>query len=180
MSNTTPELDEPIHVVPYDPTWAALGRALAERLAAGLRGLPGAVGGAVEVEHIGSTSVPGLAAKPVLDVQVGCAAGDVEAVAGHVRGLGFEDLGESGVPGRRYLRRRSEQSANVHVVALGGRLWADNLLFRDHLRAHPEAAARYARAKREAAGATGRLLAYSEHKAATVAELLAEARAAGA
>ncbi|MEU6967423.1 GrpB family protein [Kitasatospora aureofaciens] len=78
------------------------------------------------------------------------------------------------------MRRRDERPANVHVVELGGPLWTDNLLFRDHLRAHPEEAARYARAKREAAGATGRLLAYSAHKAATVAELLARAREARA
>ncbi|MFG3225244.1 GrpB family protein [Kitasatospora sp. NPDC048194] len=136
MSKMTPDLDEPVHIVPYDPAWAVLGRALVEQLTTGLRG----VDRYAEVEHIGSTSVPG----------------------------------------REYLRRRSGQPANVHVVGLRGRLWADNLLFRHHLRAHPEAAAQYARAKRDAAGATGRLLAYSEHKAATVAELMAAARASRA
>ncbi|ARF79604.1 GrpB family protein [Kitasatospora aureofaciens] len=176
MPDSAPDLDEPIHLAPYDPAWAALGPALADRLADGLWGLGVAAG----AEHIGSTSVPGLAAKPVLDVQIGCAPGETDAVVGHVRGLGFEYLGEAGVPGRHYLRRRDDQPANVHVVELGGPLWADNLLFRDHLRAHPEEAARYARAKREAAGATGRLLAYSAHKAAAVAELLARAREARA
>ncbi|MFI9319622.1 GrpB family protein [Kitasatospora aureofaciens] len=127
-----------------------------------------------------TTSVPGLAAKPVLDVQIGCAPGETDAVVGHVRSLGFEYLGEAGVPGRHYPRRRDEQPADVHAVELGGPLWTDNLLFRDHLRAHPEEAARYARAKREAAGATGRPLAYSVHKTATVAELLARAREARA
>ncbi|MFE5584463.1 GrpB family protein [Kitasatospora sp. NPDC056531] len=173
--STAPDLDEPIHLVPYDPVWAVRGRALVERLTAGL----GEQGPYVEVGHIGSTSVPGLDAKPVLDVQIGCAAGDVDAVVGYVRGLGFEHLGEAGVPGREYLRRRSERPANVHVVVLRGQLWTDNLLLRDYLRAHPEAAARYARAKRDAARATGRLLAYSDHKAATVAELMAAARAFG-
>ncbi|MFG2841566.1 GrpB family protein [Kitasatospora sp. NPDC048296] len=174
--STAPDLDEPVHLVPYDPVWEVRGRALVEQLTAGF-GEPGPY---IEVEHIGSTSVPGLDAKPVLDVQIGCAAGDVDAVVGYVRGLGFEHLGEAGVPGREYLRRRSEQPANVHVVVLRGRLWTDNLLFRDHLRAHPEAAVRYARAKRAAARAAGRLLAYSDHKAATVAELMAEARASRA
>ncbi|MFJ8628354.1 GrpB family protein [Kitasatospora sp. NPDC093550] len=175
MPNSAPGLDEPIHLLPYDPAWADQGRALVTRLAAGLRERALTAG----VEHIGSTSVPGLSAKPVLDVQIGCAAADTDAVAGYVRALGFEDLGEAGVPGRRYLRRRRpEASANVHVVELDGPLWTDNLLFRDHLRAHPAASARYARAKRDAAGATGRLLAYSAHKAATVAALMAEARSA--
>ncbi|MFH8380235.1 GrpB family protein [Kitasatospora sp. NPDC018058] len=171
--STAPDLDEPVHLAPYDPAWAVRGRALVERLTAGL----GDLGVHAEVEHIGSTSVPGLDAKPLLDVQIGCAAGDVDAVVGYVRGLGFEHLGEAGVPGREYLRRRSERPANVHVVGLRGQLWTDNLLFRDHLRGHPEAAARYARAKRDAALAAGQLLAYSEHKAATVAELMAQARA---
>ncbi|MGA5816867.1 GrpB family protein [Kitasatospora sp. NPDC094028] len=170
-----PDLDEPVHLAPYDPAWADAGRALADRLAAVLPALPVLSAPAV-VEHIGSTSVPGLDAKPVLDVQIGCAPGDTGAVVAAVRGLGFEHLGESGVPGRQYLRWRGERPANVHVVALGGPLWTDNLLFRDYLRARPGAAARYARAKREAARAAGRLLAYSDHKAATVAELMAQAR----
>ncbi|KJS60746.1 hypothetical protein VM95_19390 [Streptomyces rubellomurinus] len=167
-----PDLDEPVHLAPYDPAWADAGRALVDRLAAALP-VP------AEVEHIGSTSVPELDAKPVLDVQIGCAPGDTDAVVAAVRGLGFEHLGESGVPGRQYLRWRGERPANVHVVALGGPLWADNLMFRDYLRARPQAAARYARAKWEAVRAAGRLLAYSDRKAATVAELMAEAREFG-
>ncbi|MFI6154116.1 GrpB family protein [Kitasatospora sp. NPDC051170] len=165
-------LDEPIHLTPYDPAWADQGRALAALFRADLP-VP------AEVEHIGSTAVPGLDAKPVLDVQIGCAGVDTAAVVEVVCRHGFEHLGESGVPGRQYLRRRSGVSANVHVVELGGALWTDNLLLRAYLRARPEAVARYARAKREAARADARLLAYSAHKASTVAELVAEARAFG-
>ncbi|MFD8087828.1 GrpB family protein [Kitasatospora sp. NPDC059722] len=164
-------VDEPVHVVAYDPAWVELGSALVARVRGALRGLT-----ACEVEHIGSTAVPGLDAKPVIDVQVGCVAGEFSVAVARVRELGFEHLGEAGVPGREYLRRRAGQAANVHVMALDGPLWAANLAFRDHLRAHPETAARYARVKREAALAAGSLLAYSELKAATVADIMRAAR----
>jgi GrpB-like predicted nucleotidyltransferase (UPF0157 family) len=170
------DVDEPIHVVPYEPAWVVLAAELVEQIRAGLCGLP------VDVEHVGSTAVPGLDAKPVLDVQVGCEHRDVAAVVERVRRLGFEHLSHAGVPGREYLRRRcgGAAEANVHVVERGGRLWADNILFRDHLRAYPEAAAHYGSAKRDAALATGRLLEYSALKASVVSEIMSAARNAAA
>ncbi len=164
------DLDEPIHVVAHDPAWADLGRDLVRQVLAVLGGM------SVEVEHIGSTAVPGLDAKPVVDVQVGCVRADVAVVVECVQRLGFEHVGQAGVPGREYLRRRSGGSANVHVVERDGQLWGDNVLFRDHLRAHPDAARRYARAKHRAAGQAGHLLAYSALKARTVTEIMKDAR----
>ena len=162
--------DEPVHVVPYDPAWQELGRELVRQISDELRELQ------VHVTHIGSTSVPGLCAKPVVDIQVGCPPGDVEEVVARMRGIGFEHLGRTGGPGREYLRRRTGRSANIAVVELHGRLWADNIRFRDHLRTHPEAADRYARAKLLAAAETGALRGYSAHKASTVEEIMREAR----
>ncbi|MFJ6382560.1 GrpB family protein [Kitasatospora sp. NPDC092039] len=164
------DLDEPIHVVAYNPVWADLGRDLVCQVSALLQGVP------ADVEHIGSTAVPGLDAKPVIDVQVGCRRADVAVVVERLRGLGFEHLGQAGVPGREYMRRRSGWPANVHVVESGGQLWEDNVLFRDHLTGHPDAAERYARAKHRAAGQASHLLAYSELKARTVAEIMDDAR----
>ncbi|MFD0008557.1 GrpB family protein [Streptomyces sp. NPDC127178] len=143
-------------------------------ISAALRGLP------VEVAHIGSTAVPGLEVKPVIDVQVGCPTGRTEGAVARIQRLGFEWLGEAGVPGRQYLRRRSGLPANVHVVGRQGRLWADNLLFRDYLITHPDAVARYAAAKREAARRAPTLLAYSDLKAQVVAEIMRAARGAAA
>nr|WP_307856421.1 GrpB family protein [Catenulispora pinistramenti] len=77
--------------------------------------------------------------------------------------------------GREYLRRRSAVPANATVVERRGRIWTANIRFRDHLRTKPDAAARYALAKQQAAEATGMLTAYSELKAAIVAELMDEA-----
>ena len=166
------EVDEPIQVVPYDPTWQNLGRELVGQVADLLRAIP------VDVAHIGSTSVPGLAAKPVIDVQVGCTPSDTDRVVVRLRRLGFEDFGQTGGPGREYLRRRTGLLANIAVVERRGRLWADNIMFRDYLRSHPDAAARYARAKLQAAEEAGMLTAYSALKAATVAEIMREARSA--
>lgn len=162
-------MDEPIEVVAHNPAWPELGRGLVaqvERVLSGLR---------VDVAHIGSTSVPGLAAKPVIDVQVGCAVGDTGRVVNRLRELGFEHLGQTGGPGREYLRRRGAVPANVAVVERQGRIWTANILFRDHLRENPDAAARYALAKQKAAEATGMLTAYSQLKATIVAELMDEA-----
>jgi GrpB-like predicted nucleotidyltransferase (UPF0157 family) len=166
------EVDEPIRVVAYDPAWRDLGRELVRQVSAHLCALQ------VDVAHIGSTAVPGLAAKPVIDVQVGCVPGDTEEVVAQLRQLGFEHLGQTGGPGREYLRRRIGRPANIAVLELRGRLWADNLRFRDYLRANPDAAARYARAKLQAVEETGALRAYSAHKAATLSEIMHEAAAA--
>ncbi|MFC8094177.1 GrpB family protein [Streptomyces sp. NPDC057301] len=166
------DLDEPIHVVAPDPAWGDQGRTLVHDISAALRGLP------VDVAHIGSTAVPGLEAKPVLDVQVGCPTGRTEVAVARIERLGFEWLGEAGVPGRQYLRRRTGLPANVHVIGRQGRLWADNLLFRDYLITHPDAVARYAAAKREAARRAPTLLAYSHLKAQVVAEIMRAARGA--
>lgn len=178
------DIDEPVQIVPYDPAWPGLGRDLVGQVKQALRAIP------ADVAHIGSTSVPGLAAKPVIDVQVGCAPGDVKRVVARLQRLGFEHLGQPSGPGRDYLRRRATVSpntgppntapANVSVVERGGRLWSDNIMFRDYLRAHPEAAARYAQVKLRAADEAGMLTAYSALKAATVTQIMEAARQARA
>lgn len=166
------DVDEPVSVVPYRPQWVRAGGELVAAVARVLGPL------AQDVEHIGSTAVPGLAAKPVLDLAVAVAPPHWPAAVDLLAGLHLHDLGEAGVPGRRYLRRRSERpAANVHLLEPHGPLWVDGLLLRDHLRAHPEAARRYAAAKARAAREHPALLAYSAAKAGVVQQLLAEARA---
>jgi GrpB-like predicted nucleotidyltransferase (UPF0157 family) len=164
-------LDEPVHVTDHDPAWprafAQEAHALAQALPAGAR-----------IEHIGSTAVPGLAAKPIVDIQVGVTEPLDEArFAAVLTQLGYESLGKAGVPGRLYFRRRGRLSFTVHVVEFHGGYWQSNLVLRDYLRAVPAAAVRYGQHKRAivAAGAQV-LLAYSQRKAAVVEELLAEAR----
>ena len=93
--------------------------------------------------------------------------------------LGYEDLGDAGVPGRVYFRKRTALRAfNLALVEEDGPLWRDNLAVRDYLRAHPDEAAAYAAAKRAAiAGGATTLLAYSAAKANVLATLVEKARA---
>ncbi len=167
------EIDEPIRVVEYDPRWvewyAVDSKELAQVLGARLR----------EMQHFGSTSVPGIAAKPIIDILVAPAQWPLTARDREtIEALSYEHLGEAGVAGREYFRRRSAHDTNIAVVEWRGTLWRDNLLFRDFLRAHADAAAEYARLKSEAWENGARtLIAYSERKAHQVAALLQAAKA---
>jgi GrpB-like predicted nucleotidyltransferase (UPF0157 family) len=95
-------IDEPIYLSAYDPAWPKLFAAEARRILDGLSTN-------TDIEHIGSTSVPGLLAKPIIDIMLGveCEEG-LETVRRRLVALGYEDCGEAGVPGRSYFRRRGE------------------------------------------------------------------------
>ncbi|GAB6929065.1 hypothetical protein JCM10914A_30480 [Paenibacillus sp. JCM 10914] len=85
-----------------------------------------------KIEHFGSTSVPGMTAKPIIDLLVGVSAmHTAEDIIPLLESAGYEYLGEAGIPGRRYLRRRGEYDFNVHIMQHEGNLWNDNLLLRD-------------------------------------------------
>jgi len=108
------------------------------------------------VEHVGSTAVPGLDAKPVIDLLVGVQ--DVGSAGCCIRPLaeiGYSYWTENPNPDRmlfvKFTADRTSRTHNLHVVEVGGDLWDDRLLFRDHLRAHPEAADEYARLQHDLA-----------------------------
>jgi len=167
-------LDEGIEIVDYDARWPAQFAGERDRVRIGLGLLH------VSYEHIGSTAVPGLGGKPVVDLMLG-ASPAVWAALPDLRArlvaLGYEDLDEAGVPARFAFRRRTAlRGFNLAVVELEGAHWRNNLALRDYLRAHPEEAAAYAAAKRAAfEGGAKTLLAYSEKKAPVIAALLAQA-----
>ena len=161
--------DEPVHVEAWDRAWQISAAAIVAECRAALGEQ------ALAVEHIGSTAVPGLAAKPIVDVLVGVRHGRQAAVAEELSAHGWTPLGEAGVQGREYLRRRTGQHANVHVVEHGSALWRNNLALREYLRRDSDARQRYEAAKRQAVQEAPTLLAYSERKAAIVEKLLQEA-----
>jgi GrpB-like predicted nucleotidyltransferase (UPF0157 family) len=107
------------------------------------------------IEHIGSTAVPGLAAKPVIDIMPGVLSmADAESCIEGMRRLGYEYVPEfeDALPDRRYFRKgHPEQKWHVHIVEVGGPFWRRHIAFRDYLRAHPEAAGKYAALKRRLA-----------------------------
>lgn len=163
-------------VVPHDPRWAA---AFAQEAAA-LRAACGAV--LAGLHHIGSTAVPGLPAKPVIDLL-----GEVSALAlldplvPALAALGYRDKGENGIAGRRYFQKRHPDGAHshhLHVFASGSAEAARHLALRDYLIAHPHEAARYARGKAAilASGVADRPV-YQQAKAPLVQELTSLAMA---
>jgi GrpB-like predicted nucleotidyltransferase (UPF0157 family) len=160
------ELDEAVTIVAADPAWPRKFRQEAARLKHALP--PGLV---PEIQHIGSTAVSGLDGKPVVDLMVGIARPSrIGELVLALEGLGYESLGEAGVPGLWALRRRDTcPGFNVSIIAHSGPRWRQNLAVREKLRGDPEAAAAYAAAKWAAikAGATT-LFAYSDAKRAVI------------
>ncbi len=162
-------------VVPYDPAWPRLFDEEAERL----RGALGAV--ALRIEHVGSTSVPGLAAKAVIDIQVSVAAVQpMDAYEPALRGLGYThtSLPEPGDDVYPFFHRpeRWPTTHHVHVCKLGGEEERRHLAFRDWLRTHPEDRDAYAALKRRLAedvdeGDLGSLFRYTESKSDFVVAL---------
>jgi GrpB-like predicted nucleotidyltransferase (UPF0157 family) len=139
-----------VTVADYDPAWPEIFRRERALLEAALGD------GAGIVEHIGSTSVPGLAAKPIIDIMIGLH--DFSQADRHVpriEALGYEYVPqyEEVMPDRRYFKKKIGATAthHVHMVERGGAFWTRHLLFRDHLRANPDAAAEYAALKKRLA-----------------------------
>jgi GrpB-like predicted nucleotidyltransferase (UPF0157 family) len=161
-------------VVDYDPEWPVRGAALVEQLRSMLAPT------ARRVDHIGSTSIPGMAAKDVLDVQVSVDDLDLAAAAldDPLSSLGFEQgpYGHDHVPAgssddperwrKRYWSRRGSAygDVNLHVRAVGSPNERLALLFRDWFRTHPSAIPAYAAFKRALADAVPDSGVYSEVK----------------
>jgi GrpB-like predicted nucleotidyltransferase (UPF0157 family) len=138
-------------------------------------------GRAAGIEHIGSTSVPGLCAKPIVDILVGLRELTLsEAEIDAMERLGYEFLGEFGLPGRLYFRKGEPRTHHVHVVAHGGEHWERHLAFRDALRSDPEERRRYDELKRRLAAEGHSREIYSELKTPFIREVEARARARGA
>lgn len=149
-------VSHPILVVPYDPRWPALFEEERVRLLAAL------APSVLEIEHFGSTSVPGMAAKPILDMLAAVRSlEDVDPLTDALAELGYQDasvwLGGWSVPDRRLfcLGPYNEGTHHLHFVVLGSEPWTGNRRFRDRLRSDPEAAAGYARLKQGLAEAHG-------------------------
>lgn len=129
-------------VSPYSPEWPELFEAVRDEL---LLAFSPTV---VAIEHIGSTSVPGLAAKPVIDVVLGTdSLADIESKIKPLGDLGYDYVSkyEDQLPLRRYFVKSSATSSRIHVhgVERGLRLWQEYLAFRNALRADGDLRIRY-------------------------------------
>src|SRR5215468_7624787 len=129
----------PVVLAAYDPEWPRM----AARRADELRALGATL---VTVHHIGSTSVPGLAAKPIIDLMpLVTSLADLDRDRGRVEALGYRWHGELGIAGRRYctLSDAGGRLVQLHFFAADSAQVRRHIAFRDYLRVHPEAAAAY-------------------------------------
>jgi GrpB-like predicted nucleotidyltransferase (UPF0157 family) len=140
-------LDPAVRIVDHDPAWAAQAEAELRRIGQAL----GAV--AVRLEHVGSTAVPGLAAKPILDLQLSVDAIEPrERYVEPLEGLGYLFVPDPESPDYHFFALPPERPRiyHLHVCQTGSDHHVRHLAVRDFLRAHPGEAARYAALKREA------------------------------
>lgn len=165
--------DTTVDVVDADPAWPSVFAEERRRLAAALPG-------AVAIEHVGSTSVPGLASKATIDILVVVDSAQLAAAIPVLEGLGYLYVPDSFTddPDHAFLHRLrgGKRTHHLHLVSASSPLCDRYLLFRDYLRTHPDAAARYEGVKRELAARypTDRDR-YVDEKPAVVVALLTEA-----
>lgn len=137
-----------IVVVDYDPLWPLLFRKEADAISRILGD------NLVLIHHIGSSSVPFLAAKPIIDIMpVVKDLSGVDAVSEEFVKLGYEYLGEFGIKGRRYLRKGGqERTHQIHIFQMEDDTnILRHLAFRDYLRSHRDVAMEYAELKKDLA-----------------------------
>lgn len=136
-----------IAVRDYDPRWPEQFEKLRARIAGALGDL------AAAIEHVGSTAVPGLAAKPIIDIDVLLRSpADLPEAIQRLASLGYQHQGDQGIAGREAFRAPAGEIAH-HLYACLGRQgeFTRHLCFRDHLRKHREDARAYAKLKLELA-----------------------------
>ena len=159
-----------LEVVDYDARWPQLFAEHRDRILEALRAEP------VHVEHIGSTSVPGLAAKPIIDIVVAVA--DITAEEDYL-----DQLLAAGYvmrvrePGHR-LVRTPDRDVHVHIYEKGAEAVEKYLRLRDHLRTDADDRELYASTKRALVGRFDDMNAYSDAKTDVVSAIMARARAA--
>ncbi len=138
---------DPVVVVDYDPAWVGTFRKLRDHVKESLRDLPHSV------DHVGSTSVPGAAAKPIIDIDVVMnSAADVTKAIEALGKAGYRHLGDLGIAGREAFESPPGLPAHhLYVVVLGGREHGRHTRFRDYLKRHPEETRRYSALKKSLA-----------------------------
>ena len=172
---------KPIVIAPYHAQWPVQFEALRQVYVAALDGM------AISVEHVGSTSVPGLAAKPILDIDIVIPSpGDLPAAVGHLARLGYRHQGDLGLIGREAFSRDGAEDVpregsgrrwpehHLYVCAADAAELRRHLAFRDALRAAPRAVEAYAALKYALAEKFGHDRdAYTAAKTAFVTRILA-------
>ncbi len=165
-----------IAIVDYDPRWPTVFSDLATPVHAAL----GVV--CLAIERVGSTAVPGLATKAIIDLDVVVRSrADIPRVTAALARLGYQHKGDGGIPGREaYAAPPGSPPHHLYVVTADAPELRRHLLFRDYLRRHPNEVEAYGALKREiAARVSGDRVAYTDAKTAFVEAALAAAAQEG-
>ena len=128
-----------VRLLSYNPEWKKLYKK-EEKL------LRSAIGEYVDIQHVGSTSIPGCKAKPIIDIAVGVKSLKLgEKCIKPLEKLGYEYKQDAGIKGRHFFAKGSEmyRTHYVHIEKINGKLWKNHILFRDYLRSHKEVVKKY-------------------------------------
>jgi GrpB-like predicted nucleotidyltransferase (UPF0157 family) len=165
-----------IVIVNYDPRWPSMYEQERTRLLA-------VIGAHISaIEHVGSTAVPGLAAKPVIDIMLGVdSLAAADPCIGPIEQLDYVYVREyeDDIPDRRYFKKvlvDGTHTHHVHLVETTSAFWDDHLLFRDYLIAYPQTAWDYERLKRALAPHFSNSNDYSDAKTDFILEVVEKAR----
>ena len=164
-------MPDPVVIADYDPAWPDQFEELRTRAARALGDL------ALAIEHVGSTAVPGCAAKPVIDLDVVVrSADDIPEAIRCLGSLGYGHEGDLSTPGRHaFTYPEGEPRHHLYVVVEGSAAHRAHIRLRDHLRLHPEDAHAYAELKRAlAAHYRSDWAGYTEAKSDFIERLLSE------
>ncbi len=147
-------MKSPVVIVPYDPQWPGLFKDEKARIAR-LNGIR-----EVTIEHIGSTAVPGLGAKPILDIMIGVRTLFIaDECIKPLESIGYRYVPEfeASIPERRFLWKgtQAKRTHHIHIVEKSSDFWERHLLFRDYLRTHPTEAENYYKLKTQMAETYG-------------------------
>jgi GrpB-like predicted nucleotidyltransferase (UPF0157 family) len=136
-----------VMLVPYTSEWERLFE-LEKAL------LEAAIGPYVhDIQHVGSTAIPGMVAKPIIDIGIAVASFEAAKVCiSPIEQLGYEYKGEFGIPRRHYFVKGSPRTHHIHMNEISGPDWENQVLFRDYLIDHPGVAREYSALKTELAG----------------------------
>lgn len=165
----------PIVIANYNPQWPLLYQEEKSRIQSAI------AQAVVAIEHVGSTAVPGLGAKPIIDIMVAVRSlADAEACIEPLQSIGYEYVPEYEVfiPERRYFRKwvQGERTHQVHMVERTSEFWHRHLLFRDYLRTQSDVAQEYYQLKKELSAKYGSDLgAYTDAKTPFIESVVARA-----
>ena len=160
-------------VVPYDERWAQDFKDIASEIRDALGEL------ALDIQHVGSTAVPGLSAKPIIDIDVVIRDySGFDAVVNALQSIGYRHEGDLGIVGREafdYDGKAHLRKHHLYVCSQDSPELKRHVAFRDYLRAHPDAAREYGRIKEEGASLHPHdIEGYIEHKSAFIGRIYRE------